>query len=122
MKILLIEDDKSQIEMYRLAFLCLGTECLTATDGEVGLRLVKEAQPQLILLDIVMEGMDGVSFLAKVKKDPALRPIPVVVLSNLSKKKEEKRLRRLGAVDFWEKTEVMPSEVVRRALLLAVAS
>jgi CheY-like chemotaxis protein len=74
---------------------------LAATSGEKALRLARgEPQPDLILLDVKMPGMDGYSVLAQLKADPATAAIPVIFVTALSAPGEEARGLRLGVTDF----------------------
>ncbi|HLD27998.1 MAG TPA: response regulator [Patescibacteria group bacterium] len=113
-KILLIEDDPDQVELYSAKFQMEGLDIITAGDGRLGLALAAKDRPDLILLDIVMDDMDGLEVLRRLKQDKKTANIPVVLLTNLIKKNLIKESRELGAVGFWSKTEIMPQQIVDR--------
>ncbi|MBI5221183.1 MAG: response regulator [Candidatus Magasanikbacteria bacterium] len=113
-KILLIEDDPDQVYLYSTKFQLEGLNMVTAKNGVEGLALVKKEKPDLILLDIVMEEMDGIEVLKNLKKDNGTRDIPVVILTNLAKKELLDQSKKLGAIGFWSKSEVLPQDIVDR--------
>ncbi|HNP74916.1 MAG TPA: response regulator [bacterium] len=113
-KVLLIEDDPDQISLYRTVFKLAGLKLLEATNGSKGLAAAKKNKPDLILCDLVMDGMDGMEVLKRLKADSATKNIPTVMLTNLNKKSLYVEAENLGALDFWAKTEVMPQEIITR--------
>lgn len=113
-KILLIEDDPDQIFLYRSKFELEGFELISARYGAEGLRLAKEQKPDIILLDLVLIAESGLDVLANLKKDPATKDIPVLILTNLVQKDVKNKAKEQGAVDFLVKTNMMPADVVKR--------
>ncbi|HOH67313.1 MAG TPA: response regulator [bacterium] len=113
-KVLLIEDDPDQISLYRTVFKLAGLKLLEATNGSKGLAAAKKNKPDLILCDLVMDTMDGMEVLKRLKADSATKNIPTVMLTNLNKKSLYVEAENLGALDFWAKTEVMPQEIITR--------
>src|SRR3989344_6977330 len=81
-KVLLIEDEKEVLELYRLKLTLDDYKVITAESGREGLDKAREANPDLVFLDIKMPEMDGFEVLKKLREDPATRDIPVVILSN----------------------------------------
>ena len=69
---------------------------LSATDAEAGLTLARDEQPDLILMDIQLPGMDGLEATALLKRDEATRAIPVIALTALAMKGDEERIRAAG--------------------------
>ena len=69
---------------------------LSATDAEAGLTLARDEQPDLILMDIQLPGMDGLEATALLKQDDATRAIPVIALTALAMKGDEERIRAAG--------------------------
>ncbi|MBI2621739.1 MAG: response regulator [Candidatus Levybacteria bacterium] len=82
-KVLLIEDDKTQAEVYLTRLLGEGYSATWAKDGEQGLKMALENQPSLILLDIKMPKMDGLSVMAELRKDEWGKKVPIIILTNL---------------------------------------
>jgi DNA-binding response OmpR family regulator len=112
-KILLIEDDPFISEMYALKFK-QEYDFDVANDGAMGLQKLAENKPDLVLLDIIMPKMDGFEVLQKMKTDPNLASIPVVLLTNLGRKEDEKKGLQMGAIDYIVKAHFTPSEVVEK--------
>ncbi|MFA6099031.1 MAG: response regulator [Patescibacteria group bacterium] len=114
LKILLIEDDPDQVFLYQSKFELEGFELAAARYGSEGLRLAREQKPDIILLDLVLIAESGLDVLAKLKKDPLTKNIPVVILTNLVQEDSVIKAKKMGATDFLTKTDVMPSDVVSR--------
>ena len=77
-----------------------GFELMTALNGADALLSAREGRPDLILLDIRMPGMDGMEVCARLKADPATRPIPVLFLSAVDDVESKLQAFRLGAIDY----------------------
>ena len=107
-QVLMIEDDKDQIFLYKSAFDLMKIPSVMALGGEIGVEQAKRWLPKVIVLDIVMEGMDGEEVLKQLKADPTTKDIPVIVFTNLDKKPVKEKFMALGATEFWGKTELMP--------------
>jgi CheY-like chemotaxis protein len=76
--ILLIDDDRQSRELVTAILSVADFEVLSASDGLSGIELARTAQPIAIILDMMMPGMDGISTLQRLRRDPALKDIPVV--------------------------------------------
>ncbi len=114
LKILVVEDDKFLRELITQKLAREGYNVKEAVDGEEGVIKVKEEKPDLILLDLILPGIDGFEVLAKIKEDPELESIPVVILSNLGQRDDVERGLKLGAVDFLIKAHFTPGEIVEK--------
>jgi len=110
--ILLVEDDVFLSGMYQKKFELEGFSVLVAEDGEKGLRLGLEKAPDIILLDGMLPKMDGFEVLSALKKDPATKKIPVIMLTNFGQKDNVKKGFERGAESYLIKAHFMPSEVV----------
>jgi DNA-binding response OmpR family regulator len=82
-KILLIEDDNSLAEMYRQKFSLEGFEISVARSGSEGLQMALSNKPNLILLDILLPEMDGMTLMKKLRDDPWGKDVPIIILTNL---------------------------------------
>lgn len=80
----------------------------------MGLAKAKEMVPDLILLDILLPKMNGFDVLRACKQVPALKDIPVILLTNLGQKSDVTQGLDLGAADYLIKAHFMPSEVVEK--------
>ena len=110
--ILIVEDDKLLGDLLVKRFMKEGDVPLLAVSGEEALRFLENQIPDAITLDILLPGMNGFEFLAKVKATPAFEHIPVVILSNLSQEKEIQKAAELKADKFLLKASVELDEVV----------
>lgn len=113
-KILVIEDDKFLRELITQKLSREGYDVIGAVDGEEGVVKAKKDQPDLVLLDLILPGIDGFEVLSQIKKDTETSEIPVVILSNLGQKEDVDRGKSLGAVDFLIKAHFTPSEIIEK--------
>lgn len=112
--IFLVEDDLFLSDMYRTKFELSGYQMPHAEDGEVAMRMIKDAKPDLILLDIVLPKKSGFDVLKDLKADAELAKIPVILLTNLSQKDDVDKGFKLGAKDYVIKAHFTPAEVVAK--------
>jgi len=113
-KLLLVEDDNLLIRMYEDKFTRDGYEVTTAFTGEDGLIKLKNFQPTLILLDIMLPKMNGFEVLQAIKVDPATKKIPVIMLTNMASEEDSKKGLELGAVAYLVKSENTPDQIVAK--------
>ena len=113
-RVLIVEDEPSLLELYRLALEQAGFVVFTAVNGDAGYLLAKGNPVDLILLDILMPKVDGYEALRHLKNDPDTKEIPVIIFSNLSQKEEIEKGLKLGAKDFVVKTSVTPKALVEK--------
>ncbi|OGZ33293.1 MAG: hypothetical protein A3I88_02780 [Candidatus Portnoybacteria bacterium RIFCSPLOWO2_12_FULL_39_9] len=113
-KILIIEDDPFLNEMYVTKFTQANFEVEVAIDGQEGLQKIEKNKPDLILLDIVLPKMDGFEILEKIKNNPQLKKIPVVLLTNLGQRNEVEKGLSLGADEYIIKAHFTPTAVVAK--------
>lgn len=99
-KVLIVDDSNVNIQVL-METLRDDYAIIVATNGEKALHLARiRPMPDIILLDINMPGMDGYQVCERLKADAATRPIPVVFITALSQKDDEKKGLVLGAVDY----------------------
>lgn len=103
-KVLLVEDSRLLRITSERALVKAGYEVMWAADGEQALRAVHDRMPDLILLDMILPKMTGLNVLRSLKQDPVTTHIPVIVLSGLSQRNEQK-LVEAGAAAYWQKSE-----------------
>lgn len=113
-KILIIEDDKFLRELMVRKLSQENFEVIEAVDGEEGIKKIKEASFNLLLLDLILPGIDGFEVLSKIKEDPATASIPVIILSNLGQREDVERGLKLGAVDYLVKAHFTPNEIIEK--------
>jgi len=112
--VLIIEDDSYISDMYKIKLESENFEVAIAKDGIIGIKSLEKQKPDIILLDIVMPKIDGFNVLKTIKKNPDLKEIPVVLLTNLSQKENVERGFELGADSYIIKAHFTPSEVVKK--------
>jgi two-component system cell cycle response regulator DivK len=95
-KILVIEDNLANMKLAVLLLQKAGYSVLSALDAEVGLALAQTEQPDLILMDIQLPGMDGLVATEQLKQNLATQSIPVIALTALAMKGDEERCRSAG--------------------------
>jgi len=118
-KILLVEDDAILVEMYQAKFELEGHDIQVATNGEEALSVLNEFTPELILLDILMPKLNGFHVLKEIKKQPNLRQIPIILLTNLGESEVDMNRElasALGVNDYLIKSHHTPDEVVAKAV------
>lgn len=100
-KILCIEDNLSNLKLLENIFVTWGGVTLfPAMQGSIGIELARQHQPDVILLDVHLPDMDGMSVLRKLKADPATAGIPVIVVSADATSSQRKRMLGSGAVAY----------------------
>ncbi|KGS14660.1 MULTISPECIES: response regulator [Pseudomonas syringae group] len=95
-QILIIEDNAANMRLAELLLNSAGHGVMCATDAETGLKLARERQPDLILMDIQLPEMDGLSATFLLKQDVATAAIPVIALTAMAMKEDEEKIRRAG--------------------------
>ncbi|MEM1203558.1 MAG: response regulator [Acidobacteriota bacterium] len=117
-KILAIDDEPDVLDLLKLVLERSGYEVVTSPNGTEGLIRAHVEGPDLILLDIMMEEMDGWETLRLLKLDDESRDVPVVILSARAEPKDKIRALQEGAVDYIIKPfSVVDSLAKIRALL-----
>jgi two-component system cell cycle response regulator len=99
-KLLSVDDSKTVRIIIKKAFKNYDCEILEAANGVEGLALANKEPPDVILLDVTMPVMDGVEMLTKLKSDPALKGIPVVMLTAEGGKENVLKIAKIGVRDY----------------------
>ena len=79
--ILIVDDNLETLDIFEARLATLDFEIITATDGEAGLAMARQAQPDLIILDIMMPKMDGLTVCRQLKSDPSLPFMPIILVT-----------------------------------------
>ncbi|MDO8445214.1 MAG: response regulator [Deltaproteobacteria bacterium] len=99
-KVLIVEDNEMNLKLFRLIIGSLGYEVFSARNGEEGVRMAKEIVPDLILMDIQMPVMDGITAMDNIKATEGIKDIPVIALTSYAMKGDRERLLQHGFVDY----------------------
>ena len=116
--VLVVEDTELLRRMYADRLKLDGFNVLTAADGLEAMSALREATPDLILLDLIMPMMSGLEVLERVQSDSRLRNIPVLILSNLGDDADIRRGIEMGAVDYLIKNDARPADISARITLI----
>jgi CheY-like chemotaxis protein len=103
-----IDDDTALRTAYTAALSGLGYEVKSAIDGQEGQKLIADKKPDLIVLDMLMPNLDGMSFLKQLRKDEDYDQVKVFVVSNFEALPEAEEL---GVVKYMSKMQHGPDEV-----------
>jgi DNA-binding response OmpR family regulator len=113
-KILVIEDEASLLKVLNTKISSEGFEVLQARNGEEGLKLALKEHPDLILLDIVMPKMDGMTMLEKMKEDKWGKDAKVIILSNLSEAEKTADILNANIKDFLVKSDWSINDLMKK--------
>jgi len=102
-KILLVDDHRTVLRLLEAILKLKGYELLYAENGQQGMAMARQEQPDLILLDVMMPGMDGYEVCRRIKADARWRHIPVVFLTARGAADDQETGRRVGAQGFLTK-------------------
>lgn len=109
-KILVMEDEKPIARALELKLEHAGFETRIAENGEDGLALLLQEPFALVVLDLIMPKLDGFGVLEMMKEKNI--QIPVIVLTDLTQQEDEKRVRELGAIGFFVKSNTLITQIV----------
>lgn len=110
----IVEDEEPVLNVLSSRFEKEGFEVIRASDGEEGLKAALEHQPDLILLDLLMPRMDGISMLKKLREDDWGKNVPVIVLTNLNDADKVASATEGGAFDFLVKADWKLEDLVKK--------
>lgn len=113
-KVILAEDDKLISASLVQAFTDAGFEAHPAYDGEEALAVAKEIHPDIMVLDIMMPKLDGISVLWELKANPDLAKVPVVMLTNMSDADTISKIMEAGCTDYLLKSDQSVDQIVQK--------
>lgn len=113
-KVLIIEDNKDLLDMIGDSFKSKGYDIVQTPSGKDGFELAKKEQPDIVILDILLDDIDGFEVLTMLREEPSTHIIPIVVYTNLQSTTDKMAGIHLGADAFYQKTEVSPIKLVEK--------
>ena len=113
-KVAIIEDDTAISDMYKFRLLDSGYNVQTATDGKLGLKLIADFQPDVVLLDLMMPIMNGLEVLQTLKQNPDYTKAKIIVLSNMGDSETVAKIASFKVDDHIVKVELTPAEIEQR--------
>lgn len=121
-KILIVEDEISLLKALEEKFVYEGFEVLKARNGEEGLQTALEAKPDIILLDIIMPKMDGITMIKELRKDVWGKDAKIILLTNLSSPEAVTEAIQHNVYDYLVKTNwKLESIVLKVKTMLGMA-
>ena len=102
-RVLIVDDSPTIVALLKKILQQNGITTLEAGDAESGVKIAYAERPNLIFLDIVLPGMNGFAALRQLRKDPATREIPIIMISGNEQATEQFYAQRIGADDFMKK-------------------
>ena len=120
-KVLLVDDDSFMRRLFETHVRTLGCDVVTARNGEEAVKMVPELKPDLVLMDVVMPGMDGFETCVWMKQLPAMKGVPVVLLTALGRDAKERSFAA-GADSYLRKPPSITELQTRLSSLLLVRS
>ena len=107
-KKILVADDEPNIRLLVRKLLGKDYTILEANDGQEAINIARDRNPDLILMDIMMPNMDGLTACSVIKTDPATKAIPVVILTSVDFELNKKLAERLNASGYMTKPFTLP--------------
>lgn len=112
-KALFVDDDKFLLDMYALKFSKAGYEVKVSDSTEAGLKLLRDGYvPDVLMVDIVMPGLDGLEFVAAVRKEGLAPGTAIIMLTNQGDSDDIARAKKLSVDGYIVKATTIPSEVL----------
>ncbi len=112
--ILIVEDDTFMGGLLERKFQQSNFQVARAMNVDEARKIIESQQISLILLDIILPGTDGITFLKELKLNPQFKDIPVIITSNLGKEEEIEKGIAEGATDYIVKAHTTPGEIVEK--------
>ena len=112
-RVLIVDDEKDLVELVRYHATKAGFECVEARDGVTALRLVRAARPDLVILDLMLPGLDGLQVCRQLRQDPATAHLPIIMLTARAEEVDRVVGLELGADDYVVKP-FSPRELMAR--------
>lgn len=113
-KILIVDDEDIVVKVLSAKLVAEGFGTEVAYDGEEALLKVAKEKPDLILLDIIMPKLDGISVLKRLKTEDSTKNIPIIILTNLYDDKKVAEVLQAGNTDYLIKVEHKVSDIIRK--------
>lgn len=112
--ILIVDDDAGQLDLFETAFKLGKFKVDVAQSGEEGLQKISEKKYDLVLLDFVMPGLTGMDVVKKIRSNPELKNLKLVLMTNLSRPGLVEEAFSVGVDDFFMKSDLTPTQILER--------
>jgi CheY-like chemotaxis protein len=114
--ILIVDDNPTNLKLARVMLVAEGYEVRVAVDAEEALGVLDGFRPRLILMDLQLPGMDGLTLTRRLKEDPATRDVAILALTAYAMKGDEEKARQAGCDGYITKpidTRTLPVVIAR---------
>lgn len=112
--ILIIEDDAFLVDAYKVKLSSTPWKVLTVSDGNVGYEMALEEKPNLIILDLFIEGLTGLEVLKKFRENPKTKNIPIIIATNVDQDETIEQAKKLGANDYFIKSNISIGDLISK--------
>lgn len=122
-KVLIVDDDKFLLNMYAMKFQKSNYEVSTAGGGSEAITKLKSGyEPDVLILDVIMPGMDGLETLAEIKKQQLAPDAVVIILTNQGEPEDIDKAKHIGIQGYIVKATSIPSEVVEEVTKIVTSA
>lgn len=110
-KILIVEDDVALANLYKTELETKGNTVVHVAEGLQAVDSIRQNKPDLVLLDIMLPGKNGLEILQDMRSDAELKEVKVIMLTNFGNEENVSTALELGALDYVMKYKITPSEM-----------
>jgi DNA-binding response OmpR family regulator len=110
-KVVIVEDEASLAEIYKVRLELIGYKCFVAADGLAALSIIREQKPDLVLLDLMIPGLSGGEVLERMRASDWGKDIKVQIISNLNESEAPANLRSNGIVGYTVKANLSNDQI-----------
>lgn len=108
--VLIVEDDPDQVMLYSTKFSLEGISVVAVGSQQDVVRHLRDGRFDLVLMDILLRGENGLEILAHIKQDDSFRQIPVAMFTNFNNREAREQAQEYGAIDFIVKSDITPKQ------------
>jgi class 3 adenylate cyclase len=119
-RILVVDDNPANVDILQARLVANGYEILTASDGEQALQAIREHQPDLVLLDVMMPKLDGIEVCRRVRADPSIPFVPIILVTAKSEPKDVVAALEAGGDEYLTKPVDQAALVARVKSMLRI--
>ncbi len=120
--VLLVEDDKFLSSLLKNRLEKEGIIVYLAEDGEIAFEALRQQNPDLVLLDIILPKKTGFEFLEEIQQNPLFKNKPVIIISQLGQEADVSRGKELGAIEYFVKAQTSIEDLVKKIKSFLVSS
>ena len=110
--ILILEDEHDICDVYAVVLSMAGYKVQEASDGETGMQIMRDESWDVLLLDIMLPGKDGLKILKEIRENPEIKKGPIIALTNLNSENIIQEVFGSGADGYLIKSEITPDKIV----------